>query len=43
MGVVMPRDAFAFSPDPTGAVPWNPDTMTHRYETVCRLGGDTDP
>ena len=26
-----PRDAYVFSPDPAGAVPWNPDTMTHRY------------
>jgi integrase len=30
-GVSVPPDAFAFSPDPAGAYPWNPDTMTHRY------------
>jgi integrase len=30
-GVTVPRDAFAFSPDPAGSHPWNPDTMTHRY------------
>lgn len=31
VGVTGPDDAFAFSPDPAGDVPWNPDTMTHRY------------
>jgi integrase len=31
-GLNVPLDAFVFSPDPLGAVPWNPDTMTHRYE-----------
>jgi integrase len=30
-GVTVPPDAFAFSPDPAGSHPWNPDTMTHRY------------
>ena len=29
--MTVPDDAFAFSPDPAGAVPWNPHTMTHRY------------
>ncbi len=38
-GVVVPRDAFVFSPDPAGAVPWNPDTMTHRYERYARSVG----
>ena len=31
LGVQVPEDAFAFSPDPAGREPWNPDTMTHRY------------
>jgi hypothetical protein len=31
VGVTVPPDAFAFSPDPAGSRPWNPDTMTHRY------------
>ena len=31
LGVQVPEDAFAFSPDPAGRTPWNPDTMTHRY------------
>lgn len=26
VGVVVPLNVFAFSPDPTGSVPWNPDT-----------------
>ena len=29
LGVQVPEDAFAFSPDPVGREPWNPDTMTH--------------
>ena len=32
VGVIVPPDAFVFSPDPAGSRPWNPDTMTHRYE-----------
>jgi integrase len=28
MGVEVPGDAFAYSPDPAGLEPWNPDTMT---------------
>ena len=31
LSVQVPEDAFAFSPDPAGRRPWNPDTMTHRY------------
>jgi integrase len=38
-GVKVPPDAFAFSPDPAGAHPWNPDTMTHRYgRYAARVG-----
>ncbi len=38
-GLKVPGDAFAFSPDPAGREPWNPDTMTHRYRRyACRLG-----
>lgn len=35
----MPEDAFVFSPDPLGAQPWNPDTMTHRYERYAPVVG----
>ena len=35
----MPEDAFAFSPDPAGRTPWNPDTMTHRYRRYARRVG----
>ena len=32
-------DAYAFSPDPVGSHPWNPDTMTHRYgRYAARVG-----
>ena len=38
-GVTVPPDAFAFSPDPAGSHPWNPDTMTHRYgRYAARVG-----
>ena len=35
----MSDDAFAFSPDPAGRTPWNPDTMTHRYRRYARRVG----
>ena len=39
LGVQVPEDAFAFSPDPAGREPWNPDTMTHRYRRYAgRVG-----
>lgn len=39
VGVTVPASAFVFSPDPAGAQPWNPDTMTHRYERyAARVG-----
>jgi integrase len=39
VGVEVPRAAFVFSPDPAGEVPWNPDTMTHRYRRYAdRVG-----
>ena len=34
LGVPVPEDAYAFSPDPAGRTPWNPDTMTHRLPPV---------
>jgi Phage integrase family len=37
----VPEDAFAFSPDPVGHEPWNPDTMTHRYRRYARRVGIT--
>ena len=40
-GVEVPEDAFAFSPDPAGRAPWNPDTMTHRYRRYARQVGIT--
>jgi integrase len=39
-GVTVPPDAFVFSPDPAGALPWNPDTMTHRYGRYAARVGD---
>lgn len=39
LGVEVPEDAFAFSPDPVGRTPWNPDTMTHRYRRYARRVG----
>jgi integrase len=41
IGVEVPRDAFVFSPDPAGAAPWNPDTMTHRYRKYADRVGIT--
>lgn len=41
VGVTVPPDAFVFSPDPAGARPWNPDTMTHRYERYAAKVGVT--
>ena len=41
LGVEVPQDAFAFSPDPDGRNPWNPDTMTHRYRRYARRIGIT--
>lgn len=40
-GVEVSPDAFAFSPDPAGSRPWNPDTMTHRYERYSAAVGIT--
>jgi integrase len=39
VGVQVAEDAFAFSPDPAGREPWNPDTMTHRYRRYARRVG----
>jgi len=41
LGVKVPDDAFAFSPDSAGREPWNPDTMTHRYRRYARRVGIT--
>ncbi len=41
VGVIVPDDAFAFSPDLAGREPWNPDTMTHRYRRYVRRVGIT--
>jgi integrase len=39
VGVIVPPNAFVFSPEPAGSRPWNPDTMTHRYERyAARVG-----
>ena len=39
LGAEVPEDAYVFSCDPAGAVPWNPDTMTHRYQRYAdRVG-----
>ena len=39
LGLQVPEDAFAFSPDPAGRTPWNPGTMTHRYRRYARRAG----
>ena len=39
LGVEVQTDAFAFSPDPVGSRPWNPDTMSHRYERYASRVG----
>ena len=41
LGVAVAEDAYAFSPDPAGRTPWNPDTMTHRYRRYARRIGIT--
>jgi integrase len=41
LAVGLPRGAFAFSPEPDGSTPWNPDTMTHRYRRYARRIGIT--
>ena len=38
-GIEVPGDAFAYSPDPAGLEPWNPDTMTHRYRRYADMAG----
>jgi len=38
-GVTVPPDAFVFSPDLAGELPWNPDTMTHRYGRYAAKAG----
>ncbi len=42
-GLEVPVDAFVFSPDPLGAKPWHPDTMTHRYERYAAAVGIESP
>jgi integrase len=39
LAVDVPRIAYAFSPEPDGRTPWNPDTMTHRYRRYARRVG----
>jgi len=41
VGAEVPVHAFAFSPGSDGARPWNPDTMTHRYERYAAAVGIT--
>jgi integrase len=36
LAVDVHRNAYAFSPEPDGRTPWNPDTMTHRYRRYAR-------
>jgi len=43
-GAEVPEDAYVFSSDPAGAVPWNPDTMTRRYRRYAdRVGIRSSP
>ena len=39
IGVEVPEDAFAYSPDPAGLEPWNQDTVTHRYRRYADMVG----
>jgi len=35
----VPQDAYAFSPESDGSVPWNPDISTHRYRRYAHRVG----
>ena len=39
MGLELPEDAYVFSNDPKGAVPWNPDWATHKVSELAAAAG----
>jgi integrase len=39
MGLELPQDAYVFSNDPMGAVPWNPDWATHKVSELAAGAG----
>jgi integrase len=39
MGLELPEDAYVFSNDPMGAVPWNPDWATHKVSELAAAAG----
>ena len=43
VGLTLPVDAFAFSPDPLGRRPWHPDHFTHAYRTLADELGVDEP
>jgi integrase len=40
-GTTLVEDAFVFSDDPRGALPWKPDRMTLAFGRLCRQEGVT--
>jgi len=41
--LVLPGDAFVFSPDPLGQRPWHPDHFTHGYRALADEVGIIEP
>jgi integrase len=39
VGIKLPLTAYVFSGDPLGAVPWNPDWVTHRVAELAKDAG----
>ena len=37
--IELPKDAYVFSNDPTGARPWNPDWATHKASDLAAAAG----
>jgi integrase len=42
-GLILPADAFVFSPDPLGTCPWHPDHFTHSYRVLANGLGIDEP
>ena len=38
-GVALPADAFVFSDEPDGSVPWKPATTARRFKRACAAAG----
>ena len=39
VGVTLPQNAYVFSGDPLGSVPWNPDWVTHKVAEIASNAG----